>query len=163
MNIFMSKKKGVVFQTKDFIVKKSLLPGAGLGLFANRDFKKGESLGPYKGKLLTMKECYMEKYLPHWSHMLDIEHLGKGNYVAIHPPKNMLLRYINHAPTQVNGKKIKGKKSINVAFSEISEPPYIEIVAIKNIEKGDEFFLYYGPGFSRSYLNNPKLREFYLK
>lgn len=159
----MNKKNGIIFQTKDFIVKKSLLPGAGLGLFANRDFKKGESLGAYKGKLLTMDECYTEKYLPHWSHMLDIEHLGKGKYVAIHPPKNMLLRYINHAPTQVNGKKIRGKKAINVEFHEIPEPPYIEIITIKDVQKGDEFYLYYGPGFSQLYLSNPKLKDFYLK
>lgn len=159
----MSKKDKIIFQTKDFIVKKSLLPEAGLGLFANRDFKKGESLGPYKGKLLTMEECYKEKYLPYWSHMLDIEHLKKGKYVAIHPPKRMLLRYINHAPSKVNGKKVKGKKAINVEFSEIPDPPYIEIVTIKEVKKGDEFYLYYGPGFSKSYLNNPKLKEFYLK
>ncbi len=162
MSVFMSKKNGIILQNKDFIVKKSLLPEAGLGLFANRNFKKGESLGSYKGKLLTMEECYMKKYLPHWSHMLDIEQLGKEKYVAVHPPKNMFLRYINHAPTQVNGKKVKGKKSINVKFSEIPDPPYIEIVTIKDVQKGDEFYLYYGPGFSQSYLNNPKLKAFYL-
>lgn len=165
MSLVMKKKNETSFmETKDFIVKESHLPDAGLGLFAKRSFKKGESLGPYKGQLLTMEECKKENLIPLWGHMIDIEHIKKAKpFVAIHPSKKMALRYINHAPSTVDGKKIKGKKGINVEFNEISEPPYIEIITTKEVEKGDEFYLYYGPGFSQMFLKNKKLKEYYLK
>ncbi|MCB1176271.1 MAG: hypothetical protein KDK36_01715 [Leptospiraceae bacterium] len=156
------KNSKILLQTKDFIVKPSKLPGAGMGLFANRDFKKGESLGPYKGKLLTLKEC--DKYEELWGHMIDITMIdGVKPYAAIHPSESMPLRFINHAPITVNKIKIKGKNSINVEFNEINKKPFIEVRAIKGIAKGDEFYLYYGSGFSQMFLQNPKLKAYYLK
>jgi hypothetical protein len=158
------KTENVFLETKDFIVKKSHLPDAGLGLFAKRTFHKGESLGPYKGQLLTMDECHKESLLPLWGHMIDIEHIAKAKpFVAIHPSQKMVLRYINHAPGTVDGKKVKGKKALNVEFGEIPQPPFIEILATRLIEPGDEIYLYYGPGFSQMFLKNQKLKEFYLK
>ena len=56
-----------------------------------------------------------------------------------------------------------GKKAVNVEFKQIPDPPYIEIVAIKDIPKGDEVYLNYGPGFSQMFLKNTKLRNYYLK
>jgi len=163
-NMNQMKKEEIFLATKDFIVKKSLLPDAGLGLFANRTFQKGESLGPYKGQLLTMEECYKPSLVSLWGYMIDIEHIERAApFVAVYPSKKMPLRYINHAPVKVKGKKIKGKKSINVEFKEISKPPYIEIVTTKEVKAGDEFYLYYGPGFSQMFLRNPKLKEYYLK
>ncbi len=156
------KDKNVLIETKDFIVKKSILPGAGMGLFANRNFKKGESLGPYKGRLLTMEQC--EKIREAWGHMLDMTMIeGIEPYVALHPSEKMPLRFINHAPVTVEKKKIKGKKAINVEFNRIPELPYIEIRTTKAVAKGEEFYLYYGAGFSQMFLQNQKLKEFYLK
>ena len=159
----MSDKNKILFKTKKLYVMKSQLPEAGLGLYTYFQIKKGESLGGYKGKLLTLEECKQEKYLPLWGHMLDLSNIEKiYPYVAIHPSKNMVLRYINHAPDTVDGKKVKGKWAVNVFFSEIEEFPYIEIVAKRDIDANSEIFLNYGPGFSNLFLKNQKLRNFYL-
>ena len=40
----MGKKVEILFKSKSLYVMKSNLPDAGLGLFALRSFKKGESL-----------------------------------------------------------------------------------------------------------------------
>ena len=37
----------------DFEVKKSTIPGSGKGLFAKRDFKKGERILEYLGEIIT--------------------------------------------------------------------------------------------------------------
>jgi SET domain-containing protein len=160
----MGKKIEILFKSKALYVKNSNLPDAGLGLFALKAFKKGESLGPYNGKLLTMKECEEEKYLPLWGHMLDMTNIeGIEPYVALHPSKTMILRFINHAPNTIDGKKLRPEHRVNVEFSKIETHPYIEIKAIKDIDKDSEIYLNYGPGFSKLFLQNEKLRNFYLK
>lgn len=160
----MGKSGTIILKNKKLYVKKSNLPGAGYGLFTYLPIKKGESLGPYMGKLLTMEECHEDKYLPLWSHMLDMTNIeGIEPYVALHPPKNMILRYINHAPQSVNGIKIRGKHSVNVEFKQIPNFPYIEIISIKDIPAHNEIFLNYGPGFSKKFLQNASLKNYYLK
>ncbi len=160
----MGKNSEILFKSKSLYVKKSNLPDAGLGLFAGMPFKRGESLGPYIGKLLTMEECNRETYLPLWGHMLDMTNIeGIEPYVALHPSKTMILRFINHAPGSVDGKKIKGKLGVNVEFSKMDKHPYIEILAIKDIAKDSEIYLNYGPGFSKLFLQNSKLKNYYLK
>lgn len=160
----MGKNSEILFKSKSLYVKKSNLPDAGLGLFAGIPFKRGESLGPYNGKLLTMEECNKERYLPLWGHMLDMTNIeGIEPYVALHPSKSMILRFINHAPGSVDGKKIKGKLGVNVEFSKIDIHPFIEIRATKDILKDAEIYLNYGPGFSKLFLQNSNLKKFYLK
>jgi hypothetical protein len=160
----MKKNSEIFFKTKSLYVKKSNLPDAGLGLFARKPFKKGESLGPYNGKLLTMEECHKESYLPLWGHMLDMTNIeGIEPYVALHPSKTMILRFINHAPGSVDGKKVKGRLGVNVEFSRIDKHPFIEILAIKDIPGDSEIYLNYGPGFSKLFLQNSKLKTYYLK
>ncbi len=160
----MGKKEEILLKSKTLYVKKSNLPDAGMGLFALKSFKKGESLGPYNGKLLTMDECNQEKYLPLWGHMLDMTNIeGIEPYVALHPSKTMILRYINHAPNTIDGRKIKPELRVNVEFSKIDNHPYIEIKTIRDIPKDAEIYLNYGPGFSKMFLKNEKLRAFYQK
>ncbi|MCP5495240.1 MAG: SET domain-containing protein-lysine N-methyltransferase [Leptospiraceae bacterium] len=149
-----------IYTTKNFFVQKSNIPESGLGLFANRQFKKDEILGDYKGKLLTLEDC--DNYKDQ-SHMVDITELKNIKYAAIQPGKKMLLRYINHAPSTVNGKRVKGKKAHNVKFKNLEEYPYVQIQAIKDIDKNDEIYLNYGASFSKLFLRNDKIRDFYSK
>ncbi len=48
-------------------------------------------------------------------------------------------------------------------FSKIDNHPYIEIKTIRDIPKDAEIYLNYGPGFSKMFLQNEKLRAFYQK
>jgi hypothetical protein len=153
----------IPYKTKLFTVKKSTIPNSGVGLFANKKFLKGESLGPYGGKLLTEVECNKEKYAPYLGHMVDLTNIENAKpFVAIHPPPKMVLRYINHSPKMINGKKITGKKSTNVRFSTMDKKPFIEMICTRDIEVGDEIFLNYGRGFTQMFLSmNKDLLKFY--
>ncbi|MEM7180060.1 MAG: SET domain-containing protein-lysine N-methyltransferase [Spirochaetota bacterium] len=157
-------KNGILYQSKDFIVKPSNIPHSGYGLFARRSFAKGEVLGPYKGRLISEAEGQkLEDRGVDCSHMLDITAMDyNGGFAYIHPPKKMLLGYINHAPVTVKGKKIFGKKAYNVIFDELTSEPYVQITATKTITAGDEVYLNYGAYFSRLYLKTEKAKQFYL-
>lgn len=161
----MKQNTEPLFKSKDFIVKKSNIPNAGYGLFANRSFRDGEVLGIYRGKLISAEEGEkLEDKGVDCSHMLDISGLDvEGGYTYIHPNRKMLLGYINHAPATIDRKKIYGKKAYNVIFDEINIPPYIQITAIKDIDKGDEIYLNYGAYFTRLYLKSEKAKNFYRK
>ena len=43
-------------KTYGVLVKTSKIPNSGSGLFATRDFKRGDLIVPYTGKLLSMEE-----------------------------------------------------------------------------------------------------------
>lgn len=152
--------KKILYKNKDFTVKESSVPGAGYGLFANREFQKDEELGIYEGKLLDNEQAAK---IEDQAHMLDITGF-KPNITTIYPSKKMMLGYINHCPATIDGAKLKGKKSPSVKFAHIKEPPYIKIVATRKIEAGEEIYLNYGRYFTTLFLkDNPKQKQFYLK
>ena len=84
----------------------------GLGIFATKDIKKGESVLIFKGKI--------KKY---FGHDLRVGRywLGLGKNMWIDVPKENLGHYINHSCTPNSG--IKGKQ---------------KVVAMKNIKKGEQ-------------------------
>jgi hypothetical protein len=71
---------------KDFVVKKS---SAGLGLFAKRDYKKGELLIEYTGEIISDDEAQRRggKYLFELNDEWTIDGKGRENTA----------RYINHS------------------------------------------------------------------
>lgn len=71
---------------KDFVVKRS---SAGLGLFAARDFKKGELVIEYIGKIVSEEEAQRigGKYLFELNDKWNIDGKGREN----------IARYINHS------------------------------------------------------------------
>ncbi len=71
---------------KDFVVKRS---SAGLGLFANRDYAKGELVIEYVGKIVSEEEAQRigGKYLFELNDKWNIDGKGREN----------IARYINHA------------------------------------------------------------------
>lgn len=148
----------IKYKNKHFFVKESKIPGAGMGLFANREFSKGEELGIYKGKLLTIEEC--DRY-ENWDHMLDIT--DRHPYVSLYPAKNMLLRYINHSPAKIKGFQVPHHKSPNVKFAEFDSPPFVKIIATKDIARNQEIYLNYGSFYTNLFLrNNEKLLNYYI-
>jgi SET domain-containing protein len=109
---------------KDIIVKRST---AGLGLFANTSYKKGDQIIEYTGETITADEGnrrggkYLFELNDDW--MID----GKG--------RENVARYINHS-CRPN------------AYPELSEDEkQITIYAKKNITAGDEITYNYGPQY----------------
>lgn len=113
-------------------VKTSLLPNAGLGLFALRDFSAGEVVCVYSGTVYSLKESQQlidKDYVVFVS--LNI-HVDARNHPAVRA------RYANHNfdPTKVNG-KLHRQPALRRAL----------IVATHDISKGEEIYIDYGKAY----------------
>ena len=113
-------------------VKKSKIKGAGLGLFAERTFKKGEEICKYEGEILTIDE-YDERYADDDMGAYGIT-LNDKQIVDAALTSSGLGRYA----CDYHG---SGKKN-NAEYQ--SDDDEIWIVAIKKIKKGDEIYTDYG-------------------
>lgn len=106
---------------KDYVVKRS---SAGLGLFANREYKKGEQIIEYTGETVTEEEANRRggKYLFELNDNWTIDGKGRSNTA----------RYINHS-CKPN------------AYPELTEDEkQVFIFAKRTIKPGEEITYNYG-------------------
>jgi uncharacterized protein len=106
---------------KDYVVKRS---NVGLGLFANRDFKKGEHIIEYKGEKISDTEANKRggKYLFTLNDDWTIDGKGRAN----------IARYINHS-CRPN------------CYPELDDAEeHVNIYAKRNIATGEELTYNYG-------------------
>jgi hypothetical protein len=118
-------------------IRPSFIPGAGLGLFATRDFSRGEFLElEYTGSILNQ-----EKYLAlKDSAMFDLRAARKldyvmeynGSYIDASDETGGPLRYINQAPSYESKISKWQVKNGNVTFK-----------TLEAIKSGCEFYLDY--------------------
>ena len=99
----------------DIIIKKTRRKGR--GIFANRNFKKGEKIIDIKGKMLNYKQL---KKLGRYA---LVHYLAINENIFIGPSHD-LDDYINHSCNPNAGIKIKGRKAF--------------LISIKNIKNGEE-------------------------
>lgn len=132
---------------KQLVVKKSTLPGSGMGLFTKKPIPKGTRIVEYKGRITTWKEAdhrnggngyiyYVKRY-----HVID----------AL-PHKKALARYANDA------RGISRKKGIlnNSEYVEDGLKVYIE--AKKDIPANGEILVGYGKEYWDVIRENRKLK-----
>jgi SET domain-containing protein len=135
----------------EFLVKKSQIPGAGKGLFAKRDFKKGERILEYLGEIITDAEC--DRRAEEHDQYGYIFYISKKKCVdAYHTPEH-LARYANDAKGLT---KVKGLNN-NCCYSIYKQSGWIK--AEKNIKVGEEIFVSYGAEYWRDIRYNIKLDE----
>lgn len=109
----------------------SNIPGAGKGLFATRHHTQGSTICEYTGVVLPNQESAWK--LKDKSYLMK---LGDGKYVdALHCP-NVLARYINDCRGHRGG--------FNVHFQKRPEDDKADVVAMRDIEPGDELYVNYG-------------------
>ncbi len=125
------------------VIRQSLIPGAGLGLFATKCFSKGESLQ------LTLSGTYLnsEEYTILCS-QLDPESIQRQGYVLQTHIKDLYieasketggpLRYLNQAPSH---------HFKNCKWKVINQDVTVETIGV--VQAGCEFFLDYCQGQSR--------------
>merc|ERR1712094_135176 len=112
-------------------IRPSTFPGAGLGLFAARDFRSGEALPEtYKGRLLDHDKF---RRVRDYSYCLILE--GDPEYAALDAkslkgPRNPL-RYVNGAKTQLQ------MRNVNVKMTRRGR--IIRFVTTKLVREGTEF------------------------
>ncbi|MER3499032.1 MAG: SET domain-containing protein-lysine N-methyltransferase [Chitinophagaceae bacterium] len=118
---------------KDLIVKRSMLPNAGKGLFTRVPIKKGERIVEYKGRITSWKEVSHDEGTNGY-----IFYVSKNLVLDAKPFKKALARYANDA----NGlHRVPGIK--NNATYEVDKG-HVYIKATKNIQAGSEILVDYG-------------------
>jgi uncharacterized protein len=126
-------------------IKKSQIPSAGKGLWAEKDFKRGEVIVKYDGEKITWKECDRRNKAQE----------GYGGYYLYITKRNCIDaqyttwahgRYANDA---AGVSRIEGLR--NNARYEIRKGEAF-IIASRNIKAAEEIFVSYG----KSYWNTLK-------
>ncbi|MBY0432792.1 MAG: SET domain-containing protein-lysine N-methyltransferase [Cyclobacteriaceae bacterium] len=121
---------------KYLLIKKSTLPGAGLGLFAKKRFRKGDRIVEYKGRRLPWREAKKED-----GHNGYLLRLNRTTAIDAQPYKKAMGRYANDA---AGLSRIAGKRN-NAEYLTYGDQCFIE--ATRTIRKGDEIFVSYGRDF----------------
>ena len=141
---------------KRTVIKKSLIPGAGNGLFAVVKIKKGEVIGQLGGRLLAehpegnhyvgaLLDCAQKEARPY-------KYLDSKDYGA-HVSR------INFAPSKINGIETHFQ---NAGIKRLCKHPYFEFVALKDIKPGEEIWSSYGPNYDYDrFMKVPEVRHFF--
>lgn len=139
-------------------IRKSLIPGAGDGLFALVKIHQYEVIGQYAGTLLTkqghpndhayvvlLPDCVLGKTRPY----LFID----GKEGGAHASK------INFAPGSINGVKTKLQNSYIFC---LCKHPYVLILASRDIEPGEEIYCSYGKQYNyKPFMSDPGVRNYF--
>jgi uncharacterized protein len=119
-------------------LKRSNIPGAGLGLFTDEPFKKGDTVIEYLGEIIT------------WAEALKRDEKGEGGYVFYvtskhcidaYPQADSLGKYANDAR---GFSRVEGMKN-NAEYETRKKKAFI--VATRNIEAGEEILVWYGKDY----------------
>jgi len=143
---------------KRTVIKPSMIPNAGNGLFAVVRFKKGEVIGELGGRLVHEEEdtsgnhyiagileCAWEETYPYTR--LDAREFG-GN-----------VSRINFAPSKINGIETNFQ---NAEIRRLCIYPYFVFAALRDIEPGEEIWASYGPSYDYDrFMNERDVRGFF--
>ena len=141
---------------KRTVIKQSLIPGSGNGLFAAVKIKKGEVIGHLGGRLLeefpqgnhyvgALIECAQKEAHPY--RYVDSKDNGAN------------ASRINFAPSKINGIDTNFQ---NAGIKRLCKPPYFEFVALKDIAVGEEIWSSYGPNYDyERFMRIPEVRDFF--
>src|SRR5215203_4406447 len=121
---------------KQLYVKKSTLPGAGMGLYTRKAIAKGIRIVEYKGKKSAWNDVKDEDGKNGY-----IFYINRNNVIDALPHKSALARYANDARGMV---KIKGILN-NADYIVDKNKAYIE--SKKDIAAGSEIFVDYGKDY----------------
>jgi uncharacterized protein len=123
-------------------LKKSLIPGAGKGLFVKNEIKKGEIVCEYEGEIVPWSVCEKRAEEGHEGYVFFIT---KNRCVDAYFTKEAIARYANDAKGigRVEGLKNNAQYEIKTRQGE----KRVFIVAIKTIKPNDEVLVDYGKDY----------------
>jgi len=125
-------------ESKNLKVDVSTIPNSGKGLFAKKDFKKGEYICKFTGDYIDSKE--LERRDVGGARSAYFIYIDDDTTLDVYDSK-CLAKYANDAE---GFRKIRGKKN-NSALAQDGKNIYIQ--ATKDIDAGDEIFVGYGKDY----------------
>jgi SET domain-containing protein len=131
---------------KQLIVKRSILPGTGKGLFTKSFIARGSFIIEYKGRVTTWKDVLAGKDFNGYVYYINRKHV-----VDAKPCKECIARYANDARGIV---RLKGLNN-NCSYKVVNNKVFIK--AIKNIQPSEELLVSYGKEYWDTVRYNNKL------
>jgi hypothetical protein len=156
LNILINADSPKKYSENDLEVKQSLIPKAGKGVFAKTDIPERVVLGSYTGKFITHKEHLELEKKGKWQYVMGLHYCAYENskdFTAIDGINGNVFSKINYAPRQFQ----------NTEFIKICEPPYVQIITIKPISKGQELYVDYGIHYIYDFMEDPIIKEYFEK
>lgn len=138
-------------------IRKSDIPGAGLGLFALQDIKEGEMIGEYGGSLVTEDNYPVDDRYVAFLPECALKKPGPYGYVDGMKSEAHVTR-INFAPRRINGRETHLQ---NAAYAYNCRPPYMYFYATRDIKKGEEIYADYGSNYDYSFMNHGVVRTYF--
>lgn len=143
---------------KRTVIKKSLIPNAGNGLFGRIKIKKDEVIGELGGRLATENDPALGNHY--------IAALPECAWRETHPYKYLDTKdngahvsRINFAPSKINGVETHFQ---NATVKQLCQHPYFIFVALKDIEPGTEIWSSYGPHYDyERFMNDSQVQRFF--
>jgi hypothetical protein len=139
-------------------IAPSTIPRGGSGLFAKVRIRAGDVIGELGGQLVDgpdladpsaymmgLTDCAFMKVPPY----LYLDARQHGGHVS----------RANFAPRRINGRETGFQ---NAAFRRLCDAPYVQVVALVDIEPGAEIWVSYGPNYNYgAFMDLPAVRDFF--
>ena len=135
-------------------IRTSRIPHAGSGVFTTAAIPEGAYLGAYTGEFITDEE-YSRRYKANrWQYMMGLLDCAKphtGGITTIDGIRGNVFTRMNYAPAEFQ----------NVKFQKICEPPFVRIVAVRDIAPGEELWVDYGPNYRYDFMKDEAVLKFF--
>lgn len=128
--------------------KKSMLPGAGKGLFTDKLIKKGTRVVEYTGDIITYEEYGKRVEGDRYGYLF---YINKNRCIDAYDHPEAMARYANDARGIGQHKQLTN----NCRYDVVGNKCYI--VAFRNILPGSEIFVGYGAEYWRDMKYNFKI------
>ncbi len=137
-------------------IRPSRIPHAGNGVFTTAAIPKGARLGAYTGEFVTDEEYSRRYQANRWQYMMGLRDCAKpytGGITTIDGIAGNVFTRMNYAPAEFQ----------NVKFEKTCEPPFVTIVAIRDIAPGEELWVDYGPNYRYDFMKDEAVIEFFAR
>ena len=134
------------------ILKKSKIPGAGIGVYAAKDIAKDSIVGEYKGTFLSDEEYKKLVDADEWHYVMGLNECSYKytNGIRFIDGRNgNFTTRMNYAPTEFQ----------NVKFQKVCEKPFVVVVTLRNIKKDEEIYIDYGPDYIYDFMEFPDVKN----
>lgn len=135
-------------------IRTSSIPHAGNGVFTTAAIPRGAVLGAYTGEFVTDEEYYRRYRANQWQYMMGLLDCAKpftGGITTIDGVNGNVFTRMNYAPAEFQ----------NVRFEKICEPPFVRIVALRDILPGEELWVDYGPNYRYDFMKDEAVVTFF--
>lgn len=139
---------------KDLEIRASQIPHAGNGVYTTVAIPAGAYLGAYGGEFITDEEYQRRANANRWQYMMGLLDCAKphtGGITTIDGIKGNVFTRMNYAPAEFQ----------NVKFEKICEPPFVKIVALRDIAAGEELWVDYGPNYLYDFMKDAAVLKFF--